>query len=483
MSVSSKTSQTSHTHSSNAESEPVQIVLERRQENKENLPADQCPECENVLARYRLYEHLFKKHNWSKDRIEALKNQRKAALSADNEFACECGLKFKAASSLSRHRKDKGHRRPDDGILLCPGCGMRMKNHWALVYHVGECHSEDSDDYKIEEATFQDMDSFEKWKNELGIESITQFTTNTTCTYRSGTVTYMREIGIKHKIDPSRRDDDDIASVEKRVSERNAKDGIKIYYPPVEDKGDGFVIVIITPIQEEWLRKYSRRAVCIDDTFNLTQYTLRLATVVVPDEWDRGLPAAYLLSRRMTEKEIAILFGEIKKVVADFNPKYFMSDDTNSFFNGFIQVFHNSNVGEYMSKVIADMKELNEDTVGVIQRHHKHTLDQMARRSDLPATGRLPNHAAIRLKKRSTSKRSGKSREEPESQLLERYNVDDLQCCILCYRRIPETDAGREFDEWVKCSACGMWAHEACARDGTACSYDEGCFQFSQMPN
>lgn len=44
----------------------------------------------------------------------------------------------------------------------------------------------------------------------------------------------------------------------------------------------------------------------------------------------------------MTEKEIAILFGEIKKVVADFNPKYFMSDDTNSFFNGFIQVFHNS---------------------------------------------------------------------------------------------------------------------------------------------
>lgn len=133
-----------------------------------------------MLARYRLYEHLFKKHNWSKDRIEALKNQRKAALSADNEFACECGLKFKAASSLSRHRKDKGHRRPDDGILLCPGCGMRMKvyscsirvliisctemvlqNHWALVYHVGECHSEDSDDYKIEEATFQDMDSFE----------------------------------------------------------------------------------------------------------------------------------------------------------------------------------------------------------------------------------------------------------------------------------------------------------------------------------
>lgn len=57
-------------------------------------------------------------------------------------------------------------------------------------------------------------------------------------------------------------------------------------------------LVIINPIQREWLRKYGKRAVCMDDTFNLTSYALRLATVIVADEWDRALPAAYLLSYR-----------------------------------------------------------------------------------------------------------------------------------------------------------------------------------------
>ncbi|VDN23613.1 unnamed protein product [Cylicostephanus goldi] len=34
----------------------------------------------------------------------------------------------------------------------------------------------------------------------------------------------------------------------------------------------------------------------MDDTFDLTPYSLRLASVVVADEWDMGLPGAFLLS-------------------------------------------------------------------------------------------------------------------------------------------------------------------------------------------
>ncbi|KAK5986918.1 MULE domain-containing protein [Trichostrongylus colubriformis] len=80
----------------------------------------------------------------------------------------------------------------------------------------------------------------------------------------------------------------------------------------------------------------------IDDTFNLTCYSLRLATVVVPDEWDKGLPAAFLLTNRMTEEEAELLFMEIKKMVPSFDPTYFMSDDANAFFNGFRRVFPQS---------------------------------------------------------------------------------------------------------------------------------------------
>ncbi|PIO73956.1 hypothetical protein TELCIR_04046 [Teladorsagia circumcincta] len=77
----------------------------------------------------------------------------------------------------------------------------------------------------------------------------------------------------------------------------------------------------------------------MDDTFNLTAYCLRLTTVVVADEWDRGLPAAYLLSNRMTENGVAAMYEEVKRLVPNFDTEYFMSDDCNAFYNGFTKVF------------------------------------------------------------------------------------------------------------------------------------------------
>ncbi|KAK6021389.1 hypothetical protein OSTOST_12938, partial [Ostertagia ostertagi] len=140
-----------------------------------------------------------------------------------------------------------------------------------------------------------------------------------------------------------------------RIVDKADDDGIQLYIPAIDESGRGFSLgkrntehstssatVVITPIQKEWLTKYSSRAICIDDTFNLTCYSLRLATVVVCDEWDKGLPAAFLLTNRMTEEETELLFMEIKKLVPSFDPTYFMSDDANSFFNGFRRVFPRS---------------------------------------------------------------------------------------------------------------------------------------------
>ncbi|KAK6017666.1 hypothetical protein OSTOST_16808 [Ostertagia ostertagi] len=114
------------------------------------------------------------------------------------------------------------------------------------------------------------------------------------------------------------------------------------YVRPFDESGDGFLLVVITPVQVSWLREYSRRGISLDDTFNLTRYSLRLATVIVADEWDMGLPAAYLLSHRMTEDEVFELFAAIKEKIPDFDPKFFMTDDTNSFFNGFKRAFPDS---------------------------------------------------------------------------------------------------------------------------------------------
>ncbi|RCN25328.1 hypothetical protein ANCCAN_28961, partial [Ancylostoma caninum] len=95
----------------------------------------------------------------------------------------------------------------------------------------------------------------------------------------------------------------------------------------------------LNPTQRKWLSKYGERALCVDDTFNLTSYSLRLATVIVADEWDRALLAAYLLSFRMTEVEVGIMFEHVKKFLPSFHTDFFMTDDSNSFWNGFKRAF------------------------------------------------------------------------------------------------------------------------------------------------
>ncbi|KAK5970908.1 MULE domain-containing protein [Trichostrongylus colubriformis] len=152
----------------------------------------------------------------------------------------------------------------------------------------------------------------------------------------------IRNIATRHNTAPGRKHAFDIQSVEIRVKEGCEDDGIRRYIHAKDETGDGFLLIVVTPVQKSWLMKYGRRGISIDDTFNLTRYSLRLATVIVADEWDMGLPAAYLLSHRMTEEEVYKFFWEIKEIVPDFDPKLFMTDDTNSFYNGFQRAFPNS---------------------------------------------------------------------------------------------------------------------------------------------
>ncbi|RCN50320.1 hypothetical protein ANCCAN_03542 [Ancylostoma caninum] len=152
----------------------------------------------------------------------------------------------------------------------------------------------------------------------------------------------IRNIASKVRVQPGRLHNLDTVSVQMRVDTNSESDGIQYYHPAQDASGDGFVLVIINPMQREWLRKYGNRALSVDDTFNLTSYSLRLATVIVADEWDRALPAAYLLSYRMTEVEVGIMFEQVRKFLPSFHTDFFMTDDTNTFWNGFKRAFPSS---------------------------------------------------------------------------------------------------------------------------------------------
>ncbi|KAK6761976.1 hypothetical protein RB195_022901 [Necator americanus] len=129
----------------------------------------------------------------------------------------------------------------------------------------------------------------------------------------------IRNIASKCRIEPRRLHNMDTESIQMRVDANPQSDGIQFY----------------SRTQREWLQKYGQRALCVDDTFNLTSYSLRLATVIVADEWDRALLAAYLPSYRMTEVAVSIVFEHVKKLLPSFRTDYFMTDGTNTFWNGF----------------------------------------------------------------------------------------------------------------------------------------------------
>ncbi|VDP60515.1 unnamed protein product [Heligmosomoides polygyrus] len=75
-----------------------------------------------------------------------------------------------------------------------------------------------------------------------------------------------------------------------RHDERNPEDGTRVFEPPQDRNGKGFLMVIITPLMLEWFRNYSSRRVTLADPFHTTRYSLELATLMVPNEKDRGLP-------------------------------------------------------------------------------------------------------------------------------------------------------------------------------------------------
>ncbi|KAK5974572.1 C2H2-type domain-containing protein, partial [Trichostrongylus colubriformis] len=141
---------------------------------------------------------------------------------------------------------------------------------------------------------------------------------------------------------PGFRHKDDMQSLKARKEEGNPHDGIRSLDMPEDPSGEGFRMIIITPQQVQWLRKFSHRGISTDDTHNATRYNLKLATVMVLNDRDAGLPAAFLLSGTMTSLDVEKLFLEIRKVVPEFNPAQIVTDEAPCFYNGFRSVFPQS---------------------------------------------------------------------------------------------------------------------------------------------
>ncbi|KAK6734630.1 hypothetical protein RB195_018051 [Necator americanus] len=212
---------------------------------------------------------------------------------------------------------------PEVPCMYCPICDEGFTDHESMACHCEDNHSEDEangkpQDYTVLLLTFDTVGEFENIQWTIfcdGSKGTTQ--RRSWFVDRSDLWNLTTKFGLR----PGYRDKNGMNSLMHRQAEENADDGIRVLEVTDDPSGRGFRLIMITPTQLEWLRKFSPRGIAVDDTHNVTRYNLKLATVSVADNKNRGLPAAFLLSGTMTTLDVQRLFLEIKKLLPDFNPQ------------------------------------------------------------------------------------------------------------------------------------------------------------------
>ncbi|VDO30523.1 unnamed protein product [Heligmosomoides polygyrus] len=313
-----------------------------------------CPLCQKVMLKKNLYTHLRVIHKSSPEEVLHVQEQ------------------------IAKDVEAKG-----EGTVICPICNVRCAIFESLAKHCEEAHSEDGAE-GLRKTTTLDLGLLTARKN-IRCNRAGVYKTKATqraavskkdvqyCScfvtvqfYKDGKhsldyvikrvrnedssklsrVCYivkqdLRNIIAQYNMMPGWRHEDDVTSTQIRYDEKKHDDGIRAFEPP-DQNGRGFLMVIITPLMLGWLRQFSSKGVTLGDTFHTTRYNVRLATLMVPDDKDRGLPGAFLLSGSMTTDDVRRLFVEIRSLMPEFSPRTLVTDEAPCFFKGFRAVFPDS---------------------------------------------------------------------------------------------------------------------------------------------
>ncbi|CAI5444871.1 unnamed protein product [Caenorhabditis angaria] len=148
-----------------------------------------------------------------------------------------------------------------------------------------------------------------------------------------------RTIRDRFGLHDGRLHENDLESIKMRYNEQNPKYGLRFLRLPIDKKGTGFILVIMSDLQIIALKKFSHKGVVLDETYNISRYDVRLTTMLVLDENSRGIPCGFLISNCTSTEEMRFFFREVKKVFPEFCPKVMMTDEAGQFWNAYVYEF------------------------------------------------------------------------------------------------------------------------------------------------
>ncbi|CAO4372846.1 unnamed protein product [Caenorhabditis nigoni] len=325
-----------------------------------------CPKCNSPFTRsHGVVRHLVAIHAATEEDIEAFRAQLVASRASKRHgggaWKCEqCQRLFTSQRALDSHIK-KEHTKilnpsditlfPDDSSTSspppkvvyrdyhCPAFLKTTKNEETGEITVVGFHGHYGHDLKNALRSMNEKEISivlrmmkEGFSNSQIIKKCEKFPPENRLSYIvHDDLRYLRK---KNNLQEGVLDENDLASVKKRVARGWVEDGILTFQEP-DELGAGFRLVIMTPSQRELCLKYHHRGIVIDDTHNTTKYGIKLTTLMVLNGFDRAIPVAFLLSSSCTTDDCSTLFQCIKDEVPSFHPQWFMSDEANAFWNGY----------------------------------------------------------------------------------------------------------------------------------------------------
>ena len=107
--------------------------------------------------------------------------------------------------------------------------------------------------------------------------------------------------------------------------------GEKSYFNGVEE--NDFLVGLQTQFQKELFEKLAQKLICVDATHGATAYDFQLVTVLVIDDYNEGIPVAWLISNKETTDALKIFFSILRQCCGEIQTETFVSDDADAYYN------------------------------------------------------------------------------------------------------------------------------------------------------
>ena len=157
----------------------------------------------------------------------------------------------------------------------------------------------------------------------------------------------LRNIKHQYNIDCVQKDSDDATSVSHWEGEMKQENYNPVLYYKSQGEEPGekgveknyFLLAMQTEFQKKMFSKYASKLICVDATHGTTACDFQLITVLVIDDYDEGIPVAWLISNKESTDVLRVFFKSLRDRCGDVKTEFFMSDDAEAYHNAWSSVF------------------------------------------------------------------------------------------------------------------------------------------------